>query len=52
MLVLVGFGLREDELFLLIALLNILVIGSILMLEPEFITSFRRWLRINKRSLQ
>jgi hypothetical protein len=50
MLVLVVIGLQEDELFLLIAVMNVLVIGSIMLLEPEFIDSFRRWLRISRRS--
>ena len=52
MLVLVVLKWDEDELFLLVALMNILVIGSILFLEPEFVSSFRRWIRINKRSMQ
>jgi MFS family permease len=49
MLMLVVIGIREDELYLILALLNILVIGSILMMEPEFIESFRRWLKIQRR---
>lgn len=52
MLILVVLGLKEDDLFLLVAVLNVLVIGSILKLEPEFIDSFRRWLRIQKRNRQ
>jgi len=51
MLVLVVIGLKEDELFLLIAVMNILVIGTLLMLEPEFIDSFKRWFRIQKRGV-
>jgi hypothetical protein len=49
MLMLVVIGLKEDELFLLIAVLNILVIGTLLILEPEFVDSFKRWFRIQKR---
>ena len=51
MLVLVVIGLKEDELFLLIAVMNILVIGTLLMLEPEFVDSFKRWFRIQKRGM-
>jgi hypothetical protein len=51
MVVLVAMGFQEDELFLLVAVLNVLVIGSILLLEPEFVTSFRRWLKISRRSM-
>jgi len=51
MLMLVVIGLKEDELFLLTAVLNILVIGTLLMLEPEFVDSFKRWFRIQKRSM-
>ena len=49
MLMLVVLGLSEDELFLLLAFLNVAVIGSIFRLEPEFINSFRRWARIQRR---
>jgi len=52
MLILVVLGLKEDDLFLLVAILNILVVGSILKLEPEFIDSLRRWLRIQRRHRQ
>jgi hypothetical protein len=49
MLLLVVMGLKEDELFLVIAVLNIFVIGSILLVEPEFMDSFKRWLKLVKR---
>ena len=52
MLILVVLGLKEDDLFLLVAILNVLVVGSILKLEPEFIDSLRRWLRIQRRHRQ
>ena len=52
MLILGVLGLKEDDLFLLVAILNVLVVGSILKLEPEFIDSLRRWLRIQRRHRQ
>ena len=52
MLILVVFGWQEDELFLLVAVMNVLVVGSILILEPEFMRSFWRWLRLGQRNLR
>ena len=52
MLILVVLGWQEDELFLLIAVMNILVVGYILKLEPEFMRSFWRWVRLGKRTVR
>ena len=51
-LMLVVVGLREDQLFLLMAIMNFPIIGYIFIMEPEFVKSFVRWLPINRSANQ